>query len=99
MLLKALVGTMDKAHLFEIFADSQDLDEDEQFALLLDFLDGVLEEFFEHERNGGLPLDFAKRTFEGVDILVRQELRNFKAERLADELLDPKSNKKPSKID
>lgn len=98
LLLRALVGTQEKAHCFELFTDSP-TQPSMQFGLLLDFLDGVLEEFFEHERNAGLPLDFVKRKFEGADLLVRQELRNFEAERLAEELLNPPNDKKPSKID
>lgn len=84
--LRALVGTENKAHVFEFFTDTLEPSEKE-FGLLLDFFDGVLEEFFAHRRNAGLPLDFTKRQFEKVHLFARQEYHDFEAERLAENLL------------
>jgi hypothetical protein len=55
--------------------------------VLVDFLDGVLAEFFRHEREAHLPLEFARRRFDDTDILVRSERREFALEAAADALL------------
>jgi hypothetical protein len=87
-LLKASVGNSQKAFVFELFIAHLDASGVEAgFGLLVDFLDGVLEEFFMRKRGAGFGLDFAPRQFEASTILVRQEFHNFEAERLADELL------------
>lgn len=86
--LKALVGTANRAHEFEIAANlEKHTSEHDLILLLLDFLDGVLPEFFRHDRRASLGLDFVKRRFNQTDIWARQEYRDFEAERLADELL------------
>lgn len=75
--LKTLVGTENKAHEFMFVA------EDEDFDLLVDYLDGVLEEFFESDREALLPLDLSKRIFDNKTLWVKHEFRNFEAEKLA----------------
>lgn len=86
--LKAQVGTQNRAHEFEIGTHLDNAsDENDLTLLLLDFFDGVLAEFFRHERRASLGLDFVKRRFSQTDIWARQEYRDFEAERLADTLL------------
>lgn len=75
--LKGLVGTEKKAHEFMLVTA------DEDFDLLVDYLDGVLEEFFKSEREAFLSLDLSKRVFEDKTLWAKQELRNFEAEELA----------------
>jgi len=98
--LRALVGTSKRAHEFEVKIEIKKPNDDKDTVLLLlDFLDGALQEFFRYDRKAGFGLDFAKRRFEGLDLFVRQEYRDFEAERLADELLQSADSKKHSKID
>lgn len=88
VLLKSFVGNSRKAHVIELFIDTaKESDDEDSLALLIDFLDGFLKEFFAEDRYGGLPLDFSQCNFENELIWARQEFRNFEAESLADELL------------
>lgn len=75
--LRTLVGTEKKAHEFMFTT------EDDNFDLLVDYLDGILQEFFESERDALLPLDLSKRVFDDKTIWVKHEFRNFEAEELA----------------
>jgi hypothetical protein len=98
--LRALVGTQKRAHEFELKCEIKNPHDDKDvLLLLLDFFDEALGEFFRRSRKAGFGLDFAKRRFEGVDLFVRQEYRDFEAERLADELLQTADSKNHSKFD
>ena len=98
--LKAFAGTTNRAHEFEIATNLEKLaDEQDLTLLLLDFLDGVLQEFFRHDRRASLGLDFVKRRFNQTDIWARQEYHDFEAERLADALLLSADSKKDPNFD
>lgn len=87
-LLRGFIGTEQKAHVFEFFARGTSENRlDGTLGLLLDYFDGVLAEFFHEDRDAWLPLDFTCLQFDGKPIFVRHELRNFGAEKLADEWL------------
>lgn len=87
--LQASLGDKNKAHVFDIFAEQCAWPE-EKIWDLLDFLDGVLAEFFEHDRDGWLELDFSERDFEGQPLLVRHALVNYAAEKAATAFLQEK---------
>lgn len=100
LILKAQVGTKERAHVFELKAElSEQIDETDLMMLLLDFFDGAIKEFFRRDKRAGFGLDFSKRTFDQTDIWVRQEYHDFEAERLADELLLSADGKKHPKIE
>ena len=76
--LKTLVGTDKKAHEFVFMTEHEDFD------LLVDYLDGILQEFFKSKRDALLPLDLSKRVFDNQILWVKHEFRNFEAEKLAE---------------
>lgn len=87
-LLRAFLGNAQKAQLIELcIEDLKGEETDAIFALLLDFLDGVVDEIVRSKGHARLPLDFTKRSFEGFVIYARSEQRHFEAERMADSLL------------
>jgi hypothetical protein len=89
--LQINIGTDSKTHLFEFFAQNMRGDElDGALGLLVDYADGVLEEFFRFKRNRFFPLDFVQREFDGHPVFARHELINPKAESLGDDLLTKK---------
>ncbi len=95
LLLRAYVGTPLRAHVFEIktelgLAD----DKEEKLLLLIDFLGASLNTFFRMQRRGGFSIAFTNRDFEGEKLWVRQEYRDFEAERMADELLASDAKKR-----
>lgn len=86
--LEVKIGTDTKAHLFEFFTKNMRGDElDGALGLLVDYADGVLEEFFRFKRNRYFPIDFVQREYDGHAVLARHELINQKADKIADELL------------
>jgi hypothetical protein len=88
VMLRAYVGTLQRAHFFELKTTPTEADDPEELVLLLiDFLGPSLNTFFRQDRRGGFSLAFTKREFEGTTLWVRQEYRDFEAERMADELL------------
>jgi hypothetical protein len=94
LVLSAYIGTEQRSHTFELKTQTTTQDESDSLLLLLDFLDATLKEFFRLDRRAGFGLDYAKRVFEGKTLWVRQEFRDFEAERLADELLSADDAKK-----
>lgn len=86
--LEVRIGTEVKTHLFEFFTKNLRGDElDGALGLLVDYADGVLEEFFRFKRNRYFPIDFVQREYDGHAVLARHELINSKADRMADELI------------
>ena len=90
--LQARVGTDDIVMEFEVFARDVKGDAlDCALGVIVDFLDGVLDEFFEEDRDAYLPLDYTAHPYETDDgtvyVLARQEGRNYKAEEAADAIL------------
>ena len=86
--LKTRVGNGKSDHVFELFArEIKNIDLDTCLALIIDYLDATLDEFFREDRNAFFPLDFTPRSFEGLTIWVKHELRRFDCENEADKLL------------
>ena len=93
--MEALLGSLKQAHVFEFAVDGVKKEKfEETFSLIVDFFDGILNEFFAHERNAGLPLDFMKCDFEGTEIFARQEYRDFEVESLTEKFLSSHADKK-----
>lgn len=87
--LRARVGTLDKAHEIELFARDVKGDGLEgALGVLVDFLDGVLEELFAAGGDAYLPLDFTARRFDEHTVYARSEVRDFAAEAAAAALLE-----------
>ena len=80
--LKALLGSPQRAHEFMLVS------KENTHELLIEFLDGVLEDFFKADRNAYLPLDFSERVFDNKTLWVKQEFRDFEAEELAKKWLE-----------
>lgn len=86
--LKAQLGNGKSDHIFELFArETKNIDLDTCLALIIDYLDATLDEFFREDRNAFFPLDFTPRSFEDLTIWVKHELRRFDCENEADKLL------------
>ena len=86
--LAVRVGNHEDAHDFEFFcADKDGALLDGALGLLVDYADGVLKEFFAHDRDAFLPLEFQARRFDGKELLVRSERRALALEDAADRLL------------
>jgi hypothetical protein len=86
--LKCAIGSDARAHEIELFVrDVDDSGIDGGLGVLVDFLDGALEQFFEADRDAWLPLDFTGHPAGEHVVLARMELRDYAAERMADELL------------
>lgn len=86
--LAVRVGNDDDAYDFEFFCgDKEGALLDGALGLLVDYADGVLREFFAHDRDAFLPLEFQARRFEGTELLVRSERRALALEDAADRLL------------
>ena len=95
VMLRTYVGTPLRAHVFELKTTPTEADDPEELVLLLiDFLDASLQTFFRQNRRGGFSLASTKREFEGTTLWVRQEYRDFEAERMADELLAADAKKR-----
>lgn len=86
--LKARIGTDDRAYEAEVFVRGI---EGELFegalGFLVDYLDGLLEEWIANDRDAWLPLDWDAREYEDVTVFARGDLRDYRAEREADRLL------------
>ncbi len=54
----------------------------------VDFLDGVLAEFFEEDRDASLPLDFVGHPYDDTVVFARQEKRDLLAEADAEKWLN-----------
>jgi hypothetical protein len=86
--LEARVGPPGRAFELELFAREVPGELfDGALGLLVDYLDGVLEEWLGKDREGFLPLDFEGRPFEDHIVFVRGELRDYAAEAAAERLL------------
>jgi hypothetical protein len=82
------IGTPKKMHRFEFFTKNLRGDElDGALGLLVDYADGVLEEFFRFKRNRYFPIDFVQREYDGHPVYARHVLNDQNAEKMADELL------------
>lgn len=94
--LNARVGSDDKAHEIELFTRGVPGDALEgALGVLVDFLDGVLEELFATVGDAYLPLDFTPRRFDEHTVYARSEVRDFAAEAAADALLEGRTVKGP----
>ncbi len=83
------LGTEEKMHVFEFFTKNKRGDElDGALGLLVDYADGILEDFFRHKRNRYFPIDFIQNEYDKHPIWAKYELKNLKAESLRDELLN-----------
>lgn len=92
--IKICIGTEDKMHVFEFFTQNLRGDElDGALGLLVDYADGVLEEFFRFKRNRYFPIDFVQREYDGHPVFARHQLMNLKAEKMGDELLKKSSSR------
>jgi hypothetical protein len=86
--LEVKIGNESKTHLFEFFTKNMRGDElDGALGLLVDYADGVLEEFFRFKRNRYFPIDFVQREYDGHAVFARHELINKQAEDMGDDLL------------
>lgn len=82
------IGAETKMHHFEFFTKSLRGDElDGALGLLVDYADGVLEEFFRFKRNRYFPIDFVQREYDGHPVFARHELKSPKADKMGDALL------------
>jgi hypothetical protein len=89
--LEIKIGTESKMHHFEFFTKNLRGDElDGALGLLVDYADGILEEFFRFKRNRYFPIDFVQREYDGHPVFARHELKNPKTEKMGDELLKKK---------
>jgi len=89
--LRAVVGTEAKGEVFDLFlndAEGLKMGLDGILGLLLDFLNSILKEYFEEERDARMPLDYTPFTFQNRTILGNQEFRNFELEAQADAILN-----------
>lgn len=86
--LEIQIGAETKMHHFEFFTKNLRGDElDGALGLLVDYADGVLEEFFRYKRNRYFPIDFVQREYDGHPVFARHELKNVKAEKMGDAVL------------
>jgi hypothetical protein len=86
--LEIEIGSETKMHHFEFFTKNLRGDElDGALGLLVDYADGVLEEFFRFKRNRYFPIDFVQREYDGHPVFARHELKNHKADKMADAAL------------
>jgi hypothetical protein len=86
--LEIQIGSEAKMHHFEFFTKNLRGDElDGALGLLVDYADGVLEEFFRFKRNRYFPIDFVQREYDGHPVFARHELKNLKVDKLGDVLL------------
>lgn len=86
--LQIEIGSEAKMHHFEFFTKNLRGDElDGALGLLVDYADGVLEEFFRFKRNRYFPIDFVQREYDGHPVFARHELKNHKADKMADATL------------
>jgi hypothetical protein len=65
----------------------QNLSPKEAVLLLLDFIDLYFERYFKEDEETMIPIDWCQFDFEGVELLVRGQIKNLKAENEADLLL------------
>ena len=72
----------------------QEVDPKNAVLLLLDYIDIYFDEYFREQENTFLPLDWTAYTFEDVELEMKAQVRNKKAESLADQIIagkvDPK---------
>ena len=57
---------------------------------VIDFIEAYFGEYFGGDENVFLPIDWNDFSFEGIDFQLKGQVRNLKAEQMADELLYPK---------
>ena len=90
--IEAIVGTKFEAHVFQFYVkNTNNTNAKEGINILMDYLDCILTIFFK-EKNSWLPLDFTNIIFEGYNLLVRHNYRNFKVEEMANKFLDKTNN-------
>lgn len=86
--LELRIGDQDQAHVFEFFTrDHEKSDLGGGLDLLIDFADGAITEFFQADQNAFFPLDYTIYNFENCQLFAKHEFVNFKANKLAAELL------------
>ncbi len=82
------VGPSHRPHVFEFFCrDVEGPFAGGALAVLLDFCEGSLEQYFDEDKDAGFALDYVGHPFEGHIVFAKSELRDFHAEQLADEWL------------
>ena len=87
--LRARVGPPRHPHEFELFTRDVDGDGlDGALGVLVDYIDGVLTEYFDGGREAGLGLGFHPRDYDGVVVWGRSEVRDLDAEAEADRWLN-----------
>ncbi len=78
-----------KVHELELFLRDVPGDGlDGALGVLVDYLQGVLDELFAAERHASLPLDWEGRPYDGKVVYARGEKRDYEAEDAAAALLD-----------
>ncbi len=92
VILNARVGNKESAHLFELACEHMnDPGIDGALGVLVDYLDGILAEFYKEKGHRWLPLDYTARPFENHTIFVKHTYRNFALENAADIILKDQS--------
>lgn len=81
------IGNEQNAHIFEFFCRDSDPTLEGALGIIIDFADGVLQEFLTNE-NVWLPIDLTPYNFENHQVYAAQEFRNFELDKAADEMLD-----------
>lgn len=87
--LQCRVGSSEHMHQFDFFARNvPGVDFDGALGVLVDFLDGAMEQFFEADRDAYFPLDYTGHPCPGGHtVYARSTLRNLIAEEAADQFL------------
>lgn len=77
----------------KIELNSKEISVKDAFSLIIDFIGIYFDEYFENDENTFIPIDWTKFDFEGQTLLLKGQVRNKKAERSADALLEKNSDR------
>ncbi len=88
--VRARVGDGQRVMEFEVFVrDVAGPALDGALGPAVDFLDSVLEQYFDADRDAYLPIDYVGHPYEDTVVFARQQARDLVAEAEADKWLNP----------